>query len=116
MPKLPSQVLLGSQLWSVTEADSNTDPSLYENVFGYTLERSNRIVLDKDLPLSRKRQVFLHELLHAMRFTFGNPTLPVKGDVSDWEHYFIAIYEEGVLLMLRDNPEVLEYLNSNNTY
>jgi hypothetical protein len=110
MPKPPATVLLGSQLWSITESDPTTDPSLYENAFGYTLERSNRIVLDKHLPESRKRQVLLHELLHAMRFTFGNPSLPVKGDVSDWEHYFIAIYEEGVLLMLRDNPELSDYL------
>ena len=50
-------------------------------------------------------------LTNAIKFSFGNPVTPKKTDEADvWEHYYIAMYEEGILLVLRDNPEVLTYL------
>jgi hypothetical protein len=110
MTRLPSRIVIGTQVWEIVEGDCLKESSLYEGNFGYTLERSNRIVIDKDLPASRKRQTVLHELFHALRYSFNPPALPVKGDMGDWEHYFIGIYEEGLLVVLRDNPELVEYL------
>ena len=47
----------------------------------------------------------------------GNQTIPSSSDdesktTDAWEHYFIGIYEEGVLAILRDNPLVTAYLLS----
>jgi hypothetical protein len=110
MSKLPSSIRIGTQVWEIIEADASKDSALSEDAMGYTMERSNTIVIDKALPPSRKRQVVFHELLHALRFTYANPITPVKGEVGDWEHYFIGIYEEMLLVVFRDNPALLSYL------
>jgi hypothetical protein len=109
--KLPATVKIGTQTWEIVERTKNFDGMLDEGNYGYTLSRENLIVLDGTAAPSRKRQTLLHELLHAVKFSFGNPVTPKKTDEADvWEHYFIAMYEEGILLVLRENPEVLDYL------
>jgi Zn-dependent peptidase ImmA (M78 family) len=93
------------------------DDALSSSAYGYTLVRSSTIIIDADAPPSRKRQTLLHELLHAIRYSMGNSTIPATSDdesktTDAWEHYFIGIYEEGVLAILRDNPQVTAYLLS----
>jgi len=57
-----------------------------------------------------------HELLHAIRFTYGGSFQPAKGTgFLDWEHYWIGLYEEPVVVMLRENPDLVAYLLSNDT-
>ena len=51
-----------------------------------------------------------HEILHAVRMVFDTSIKPKKSDDFEaWEHYFIGIYEEGVLLVLNNNPDLLAY-------
>jgi hypothetical protein len=115
MTKTPTTIRIGTQVWKVIEKPRKGDLSLSEDSFGYTLNRENIIVLDSGMSPSRKRQTLLHEVLHAIRFSFGNPVTPRKTDEAEiWEHYYIAMYEEGMLLVLRDNPELLEFLLENN--
>ena len=112
-PKMPTLVKVGTQLWTIEERDRNRDSSLSEDSFGYTLHRDSIIVIDGTASPSRKRQTLLHELLHAIRYSLGSPITPKNDDDSDtWEHYFIGMYEEGVLAILRDNQNVLDYLLS----
>lgn len=109
--ELPKRVIIGTQVWAVVEHTSKEDGMLYEDNYGYTLERRNMIVIDKDASDSRKRQVLLHEILHAIRFTFftGNKMAP-KLNFEDTEHYFIGMYEETLLMVLKDNPGLVAYL------
>ena len=108
---LPKQVILGTQTWDVVERNRNKDGMLSEDSYGYTLQKENLIVIDAMISESRKKQTLFHEIMHALRHTYGNPTMPKKTDSEDlWEHYFIGIYEEGIILMFRDNPNVMEYL------
>jgi hypothetical protein len=108
---LPKKVVLGTQTWEIVERTRNKDGMLSEDSYGYTLHKENLIVIDSMISESRKKQTLFHEILHALRYTYGNPTMPKKTDEVDlWEHYFIGIYEEGVILMFRDNPIVKEYL------
>jgi len=112
-PKMPSEVQIGTQLWAIEERDRNRDSALSDDAYGYTLNRDSLIIIDSLATPSRKRQTLLHELMHAVRHTLGSPITPKNDDDSDtWEHFFIAMYEEGLLLIIRENPEVLEYLLS----
>jgi Zn-dependent peptidase ImmA (M78 family) len=116
-PKMPTQIKIGTQDWTIIQRSSNVDDSLSSSAYGYTLDRSSTIVIDMDATPSRKRQILLHELLHAIRYSMGNPITPSSSDdesktTEAWEHYFIGIYEEGLLLTIRNNPDLLEYLLS----
>lgn len=116
-PKMPASVQIGTQDWTIIERSANVDDALSSSAYGYTLDRSSTIIIDADAPPSRKRQTLLHELFHAIRFSMGNPTTPSSSDdelktTESWEHYFIGIYEEGLLLTIRNNPAILEYLLS----
>jgi hypothetical protein len=109
--ELPKQVRIGTQVWKITQRSRTNDGMLSEDNFGYTLNKENSIVIDSQITPSRKKQTLMHELLHAIRFTFSNPNSPKKTDeVEVWEHFFIASYEEGLLLLIRDNPHLLAYL------
>lgn len=109
----PMNVHIGTQVWTVVEHSSKEDGMLYEDNYGYTLERRNMIVIDRDASDTRKKQVVMHEILHAIRFTFftGNK-MASKLSFEDTEHYFIGMYEETLLMVFKDNPELLQYLTS----
>jgi hypothetical protein len=109
--KMPKKVVVGTQTWEIVERSRTNDGMLSEDNFGYTLQKDNKIFIDVDISPSRKRQTLLHELFHAVRFTMGGYSAPKKSDdVDTWEHYFIAMYEEGMLSVLQNNPEVLSFL------
>lgn len=109
--QMPKRVQIGTQVWQIIERSRTQDGMLYEDNFGYTLSKENVIVIDSQIASSRKRQTLMHELLHAIRFSLTSPVHPNKSaELDTWEHYFIAAYEEGLLLLLRNNPEVLMYL------
>jgi hypothetical protein len=108
---MPKKIQIGTQTWSIVQRSRTSDGMLSDESFGYTLNKENIIVIDSQIAISRKKQTLMHEILHAIRFTFNNPSVPKKTEeVEVWEHYFIAAYEEGLLLVLRDNPALLEYL------
>lgn len=106
---MPTEVRIGSQVWFVTEQKRKhqADP----NHFGFTTMKDNTIVIDAELTASMKRTTLFHELLHAVRITFGGSFQPGKNTAFDeWEHFFIGLYEEPVIMLLRDNPVLLAYL------
>lgn len=118
-PKLPSKIKIGAQDWLVIERSSSNDGIISEDSYGYTLQKSNTIILDKDCPPSRKRQTLFHELFHAIRFSNGSSGIkPSMDDIqpdevlSTWEHYFIAMYEDTLLSVLRENTALTNYLLS----
>jgi Zn-dependent peptidase ImmA (M78 family) len=118
-PKVPTKIKIGAQDWIVIERTRDEDGLINDDSYGYTLQKSNTIVLDKHCPPSRKRQTLFHELFHAIRFSNGSSG--IKPNIEDaqsddqiaiWEHYFIAMYEDTMLLVLRENPAVSDYLLS----
>lgn len=119
-PKMPTKIKIGSQDWHVEERTKNDDGMLNDGSYGYTIQEGNIIVIDKAATPSRKRQTLFHELFHAIRFSSGSSGIkPNTEDVlpneiiATWEHYFIAMYEDGMLLVLRENPQLTQYLLSN---
>ena len=109
-PTCPKQVRIGLEVWTIVEHDIKADPLLTEGNYGYTQDPRNIIVIDKDLHESKKRVTVFHELMHAARMVFETGE-PKKGaDYEELEHHFIAVWENSLLLILRDNPELTEWL------
>jgi hypothetical protein len=119
-PKVPTKIRVGAQDWTIIERDRADDGYIAEDSYGYTLHKTNVIVLDKHCPPSRKRQTLFHELFHAIRYSNGSSGIKPDMDnvqpdevIAIWEHYFIAMYEDTMLLVLRENPALSDYLLSN---
>jgi hypothetical protein len=111
--KMPSTILIGTQVFEVSLRDSKQDGMLSDSSLGYTLGTENLIVIDSTLKGSKQRTILLHEILHAIYSVFDNSVKPTKKDDFEvWEHFFIGLYEEPLLLVLRDNPDLVEYLRS----
>ncbi len=108
---IPSSVKIGTQVFDIVLRDRKSDGMLNDATFGYTLDTENLIVIDSTLKLSKQRITLLHEILHAIHAVFDTSVKPTKKDDFDvCEHYFIGVYEEALLLVLRDNPELIKYL------
>jgi hypothetical protein len=108
---MPSSIVIGTQVWEIKLRKRKDIPDLSEGWYGYTQDKECSIVIDAEMPENLKRVTLFHELLHAVRFTFGGSFKPDKRtDFEDWEHYWIGLYEEPVVMMLRDNPDLVEYL------
>lgn len=117
---VPSRIKIGAQDWTIVERSASDDGIISDDSYGYTLNKSNLIVLDRNCPPSRKRQTLFHELFHAIRFSNGSSGIKPDMDniqpdevIPIWEHYFIAMYEDTMLSVLRENPKLMEYLLSN---
>lgn len=107
--KIPSKIKLGSQIWDVSEQARKT--AYDDEVYGFTNDKEYVIVIDAGLPVGVKRTTLLHEILHAIRFTFGGSFAPgPKISYTDMEHYWIGLYEEPLVMVLRDNPELVKFL------
>lgn len=118
--QMPTHVKIGAQDWTIIERSAIDDGIISDDSYGYTLQKTNVIVIDKNCPPSRKRQTLFHELFHAVRFSNGSSGIkPNTEDVlpneliATWEHYFIAMYEDTMLSVLRENPKLTEYLLAN---
>jgi hypothetical protein len=49
--------------------------------------------------------------MHACVYVFDTSVKPKKTDEFDtWEHYFIGIWEEPLLMIMQDNPKLVEFL------
>jgi hypothetical protein len=109
--KIPSRIKIGSQFFKVIERSRQEDGMLSDNTYGYTLDMENLIVIDAKIALSRKKLTLFHELMHATRMVYDTSITPKKSDNLDvWEHYFIGIWEESLLVLMRDNPTLLSWL------
>lgn len=110
--KLPSKVKVGAQVYKVIERTQGEDGGLAD-ALAYTLVESNLIVMRKDLPEDRKKSVLIHEIMHALVYSFSRQDRQEKNEDFDaWEHYFIGIMQEPFLMVLRDNPDLVSYLTA----
>lgn len=111
IPAMPMEIKIGTQVFRVETRDSKEDGMLNEGSYGYTMDSSSLIVIDASISKAKQRVTFVHEMLHAIQMTFGGASKPSKeADFEEWEHYFIGTYEEALLIVLKENPEVAKYL------
>ena len=108
---IPKSVKIGAQVFNIAERTKKQDSLLAESNYGYTRDDINLIVVDSTLHLTKKKVTLLHEVLHAARMVFELSVRPSdKASFDDWEHYFISIYEQSLITILKDNPELLKWL------
>jgi hypothetical protein len=116
MIEVPKKVKIGPQWYRIEQRKSGDDGMLSDESYAYTLSHRNIIVLSSELADSNKKQVLVHEILHAIHNTLGSPTKPTKtSDFTEWEHYFISSYDVGLLMVLQDNPDLVKYLAETET-
>ena len=109
--KRPSQVRIGPQTFNIEFRDPSSDGMLNDGNIGYTLDQGNLIVIANNISLSKQQVTLMHEILHAMRMIFENGMPKKKASYEEWEHFFIGVYENAFLMMIRDNPELMEWFN-----
>lgn len=109
---LPKFIRVGTHKFEVVENKRKHDVDIRDNgTYGYCIDKDNAIVLDKDMPLTMKRITLFHEMLHAVRFIYGGNHRPKKDTTyEEWEHFWIGIYEEPVVQILRENPDLVAFL------
>ena len=109
--KMPSSVRVGPQVFTILERTRKEDSLLNEGNYGYTLDQFNRIVIDKDMDPTKKKSTVLHELMHACRMVWESPIKPKSDDeFGVWEHFFIGVWESSMLMLLKDNSDLVEWL------
>ena len=108
----PKTVKIGVEVWTIVEHNIKGDPLLTEGNYGYTQDPRNIIVIDQDLHESKKKVTVFHEIMHAARMVFETANPKKNADYEELEHHFIAVWENSLLLILRDNPELREWLVS----
>lgn len=116
MAKIPSKIKIGSQTYDVYERNNRTDAGLADS-HAYTYTAGNFIVIDKDMPDQLKRRYLMHELLHALVFVFGQDDKSSKDERTDTldnlEHWFIYLIQEPMVMLMRDNPKLVEFFINN---
>lgn len=112
-PSCPKSLKIGAQVYEIIELNPKDDALLTDGSSGYTQDARNVIVIDKFLHESKKKVTVWHEVLHATRFTFENTRPRKQAEYEEWEHHFIGIWENSLLMVLRDNPALTKWLLEN---
>jgi hypothetical protein len=109
---VPSKIKIGAQIFKVEERSVKQDGTLNDNSYGYTLDQGNLIVIDASIAFNKKQQTLLHEVIHALGMVHaaGMKQPGGKDEYEVWEHHFIGIWESPMLLFIKDNPEVIAWL------
>lgn len=109
--KMPTEIRVGAQIFTVELRSPTKDGMLNDGNYGYTTDPGNLIVIDERCSPSRMKQVLMHEVLHAMRMVLDNSVQPKRKDSFEtWEHFFIGIFEDGLVMLLQDNPKLVAWL------
>ena len=110
--KTPNKVKIGAQVFYIEERNVKKDGTLNDNSYGYTLDQGNIIVLDANIAFTKKQQTLLHEIIHAIGMVYGSGQKEpnAKDSYEVWEHHFIGIWEAPMLSFIKDNPEVVAWM------
>jgi hypothetical protein len=115
MVDVPKSVKIGVQVFEIIERAQKEDGMLSDGSYGYTLDTQNLIVIESGMHPTKKKVTVLHEVLHAARMVFDNSVKPKRSDdFESWEHYFIGVWENSLILIMRDNPELVKWLTAEN--
>lgn len=110
----PKKIMIGHRDYKVLLRTPAEDAQL-GGAFGYHMTNEDNIVLDKTVTAPRMRAVLLHELFHCLTQQYGNAytndvTRPKKElNVEEFEHFYIDLWENPLLEVMRANPLLMEF-------
>lgn len=99
----PSRVQVGHKVFAVRYEVGLTKLA---DVTGGCMPDTEEVLIDSKLGPATERETILHELMHAL----WHMTLLEKAIPSAKQEDIIYTLAPGLLLMLRDNPELVDYL------
>lgn len=105
----PNKVKIGPQTFRIEFRNPADDGMLNDGNVGYTLDSGNLIVVANNISLNKQQVTLMHEILHAMRMIFENGMPKKNASYEKWEHFFIGVYENSLLMMIKDNPDLVEW-------
>lgn len=110
--KIPNKIKVCHYNYNIIE--TNDDEFLDSN-WGLIDYGQEVIYIRKDLTHSNKQTILLHELLHACFHMNRNNLVSTpnkKSDIKEWEHHFIYGIEELLMDVIKSNPKIMKYLQS----
>jgi hypothetical protein len=113
--KPPKTVMVGSIMYELIFSQEALDEEmrhLQQSLLGTCIPTTQEIIISPKLGFDAMRAVIIHELLHAL-FTFSgfsNHVGLVEVPESDLEEYVVGTLEHPLLALIRDNPELFQWL------
>ena len=102
----PSELRIGPLVWTIV---FTTEDALEEDCVGWLDAVNLRILLNKDRPPTALRETLIHEILHAIFFSYGIE-VHVKGDSSEREEFVVNALGLPIYQVLLDNREILNWI------
>lgn len=118
---LPKSVKIGHRTYTIHTRTEENDLKLRHDL-AYTMMTYDNIVLRENLSIGQARSTLVHELLHAIDAVYGGRWATLNADEKDndddqvggtkdqWEHFFINLYQDPLVSLLRDNPKLVAFL------
>ena len=112
--EIPSKVKTYHTVWDIELVDKKTMKKLagaddYAGLVRYTHEK---IYLLETMATGLMKTTLLHEIMHACIFNNRGTVCPDDNSFETWEHYFIGTLEYSLIDVLKNNPEIVTYLIS----
>jgi hypothetical protein len=115
MSAMPTEVHIAHATWGVLCNAKATAASRKESkekwLAGFCDSNKLAITIAHDLPVQVQQDTLLHEVMHAVYFTVGNPLhtkFKAHGDAV--EELGVASLAPLLLGVIRDNPDLIDYL------
>jgi hypothetical protein len=108
--KPPKTIKVGSRIYKVSARRRDlhrTQSEIQQSVLGATMNHRLKIHLDKKAAAGVVQETLLHEVLHAVTEFTG-----LDDNLGESEEDFVNRLSPVLLQVLRDNPELVEYLLS----
>jgi hypothetical protein len=105
-----NRVKIGPEVFEILFRDPGQDGMLGDGNYGYTLDSGNLIVISTAISLPKQRVTLMHEILHAARMIFEKTTPKKDAKYGEWEHHFIGLFETSLVMLMRDNPDIVEWI------
>jgi hypothetical protein len=110
-PKRPTKVLVGGLVYRVKYDEASLKAAKareLEDLNGHCANDQLLITVDGSMAEPNVREILLHEILHACHWAAGAPLTLMKED--DPEEGLVRVLSPRLMGVLRNNPDVLEYL------
>lgn len=104
-PTYPRTIRVGPLDWTIKPWDARAANN--SAAYGMCDKGTLTILIQEDLPIQWEQHVVLHELLHAMHSTGGVRELVSDGNLEEGT---VSIFTYQLQGLMRDNPELMDYL------